>query len=663
MRHSWRLLLFRNHLRSSFRTPGYSSPHHFQFQVNSSPSLSSLRSLSSLHTLSGQAAHFSGRIINFINSKNPITYSFSSEPLVEPEKDPDHCSLVCDIFTKFTDADLINKELELNSVVITNEIVLKVLKSLNSSPVVARRFFHWVLERDSEKLSSKAYNLMVGMVGANGPMEEFWDIVETMKKKGYGVSKGARDRVVKKLEEEGLKDDLEKLKGVFASGSVDNSVEKIGLRISRIVRNNVWGDEVESQIKDLNAVFTSDLVKIVLDNLAMEPVKVLIFFRWIEEDGLYKHDETTYNAMASVLGREDCIDRFQKVLDEMKSNKYELDLETYVKVFERFVKRKMIKEAVDLYEFAMAGANKPSVHCCTSLLKKIVVSKELDMDLFSRVVRIFVGNDNALTNSTLDALLKSLTSVGRYGECNKILKEMKEGGYVPIGNMQSKIVSGLVNAGKTDEVGEFVDSLKESDGNLDYKAWASLIQRHCASGDLEKASECFQKMVEKGGASNTGYVFESLINAYCCKKRAIDASKLLHDYVTHKQLKPWHTTYKALINKLLIQGGFKDALNVLDLMKSHGFPPSVDPFIKHVSKQGTGDDAVAFMRAMTVKKFPSTSVVIRLFEAFFKAGRHSEAQDFLAKSPRYIRNHADVLNLFHKMQPGKDTAASATLAV
>ncbi|XP_021605696.1 pentatricopeptide repeat-containing protein At3g02490, mitochondrial [Manihot esculenta] len=653
MRHSWRLLIFRNCPSLSFRNHAHSSHPHFQVH-SSSPSL---RSFYSLHAPSRQV-HFADPK-NPINSKIPIARNFSSEPLVDSKKDADHCFLISDIFTKFTDANDIAKELELNSVVIDHELVLKVLKSLESSPDAARRFFDWVLERDSKKLSSKAYNLMLGILGVNGSVEEFWASVETMKKKGYGVSKGTRDKVVEKFEKEGLKSDLDKLKSVFATISVDNSVEKIGLSVSRIVRNQVWGEGVELQIKDLNVTFSSNLVKVVLENLAMEPIKALVFFRWVEENRLFKHDERSYNAMARVLGREDCVDRFWKVVDEMRSNGHEMEEETNVKVLGRFVKRKMIKEAVDLYEFAMAGANKPSVQCCTFLLKKIVVSKELDMNLFSRVVRIFIGNDYFLTDSMLHAVLKSLTSVGRFGECNKVLKEMKEAGYVASDNLQSKIAFRLSSASDENKVSEFVDHMEASGSYLDYKAWVSLIEGHCASGDLESASDCFQNMILKEGVSNAGYSFESLVNAYCCKNRAVDASKLLHGYVRHNQLEPWHTTYKVLISKLLVQDGFTDALNLLDLMRNQGFPPFVDPFIKQVSKSGTGDDAVAFMKAMTSKRFPSTSVVLRLFKAFFKAGRHAEAQVFLSKCPRYIRNHADVLNIFCSTKSCENTDSAA----
>jgi len=78
-----------------------------------------------------------------------------------------------------------------------------------------------------------------------------------------------------------------------------------------------------------------------------------------------------------------------------------------------------------------------------------------------------------------------------------------------------------------------------------------------------------------------------LVNAYCQKNRAIEACTLLVELLNIEQLKPWHITYKELISKLLVQGGFQDALSLLGLMKNQGFPSFVDPFIEDVSKFGT----------------------------------------------------------------------------
>lgn len=645
MRNQWRVLL----LRARHRI-GVHASNHFsqpQFQVHLSPNLHSLRSITSL--LHSRSTHQpSSGLTDFLNPINTITRGFSSETALE-QNESDHV-VIADIFSKPRDSNDIMKELELNNIVINHDMVLKFLWKLGSSPDVARRFFDWVLESDSKRLSSKSYNMMLSILGTNGLVNEFWDMVDVMKKKGYGVSKSVHDEVLKSFEEGGLDSDVEKLKALFASGSIDNSAEKMCSRVCKIVRHSVWSDDVEKKIQDLNIVFSSDMVESILDKLGTEPNKALITFRWLEESGQFKHDGCTYNAMARVLGREDSIDRFWKLVNEMRNRQYEMELKTFVKVLGRFCKRRMIKHAVDLSEFAMAGANKPSPQCCTFLLKKIVVSKQLDMALFSSVVNIFTGSGNVLTSSMVDSILKSLTTVGRFGEYNTVLKALEEGGFVATGNLQSKIAFRLGASGNKEEASEYMDSIEASGTNQDHKAWESLIEGHCVAGNLDKAFDSFQKMTEKAGVTSAGYTFDLLMNAYCQKNRAIDACKILCQLVNEQQLKPWHPTYKSLITKLIIQGGFTDALNILGLMRNHGFPPFVDPFIDHVSKSGTGDDAIQFLRAMTSKRFPAKVVFIRMFNAFFKCERHDEAHNFLSNCPRYIRNNADVLNLFCSMK-------------
>lgn len=574
--------------------------------------------------------------------------TFSSEPAAEQESDH---TVVVHIFSKSRDVDEIRKDLESNGIVISHDLVLEVLGKLESNPDGAIRFFDWVSGDYGEKLSSKSYNLMLGILGVNGLVKEFWDLNCNMKKKGYGISKTVRDKVLEKFENDGLESEAEKLRDVYASGSIDKSPEKIGSIVCKLVRNNVWGEDVEQQLRDMSVSFSSDMVKMILENLCTEPAKAFIFFRWIGESEMFKHDEQTYNAMARVLGREDCIDRFWKVVDEMRSHGYEMEVETFAKVLGRFCKRRMLEEAVNLYVFAMAGGNKPSMDCLTFLLKKIAVSKHLDLDLFSRTLKIFSETGNVLTDSMVFAVLKSLSTVGRIGEYNEVLNIMKEYGYVFSGGMQRKVAYRLSKTGKSDEANDFMNSLEASGCNPDNKTWASLIEGHCAAGDLTKASDCIHKMVEKGGVPSAGYALDLIVNAYCQKKRETDASHLLFDLVDEKQLKPRHSTYKTLINKLLLRGEFKEALKLLGMMRNHEFPPFIEPFISYVSKSGTADDAIGFLKGMTSKKFPSTSVVLHLFEAFFQAGRHGDAQDFLSKCPGYIRNHADVLDLFYSMKP------------
>lgn len=536
------------------------------------------------------------------------------------------------------------------------------LGKADSNADVARRFFNWVLETHPERLSSKSYNAMLCVLGTNGYVDEFWDLVSVMKKKGYGVSKGVKERVLECFEKGGMDRDVSRLNALFDSGSIDNSNEKKCLRVSRIVKNNVWSDEVENQIRDLGVIWSRGAVKFLLESLGSEPSKALIFFRWLEEGGVFKHDGCTYNVMARVLGREDMIDRFWKVLGDMRDAGCEMEIETLVKVLGRFCKRKMIKDAVDVYEFAMAGKNKPSPDCCTFLLKKIVVCKELDLDLFSRVLKVFTGSGNVLLDPMANAVLKSLTSVGRTREWNKVLKEMEGYRFLALGSLQNKIAFRLSAAGYDDEAREFVSSIEAFGPDPEHKTWESLVVGHCVAGNLDKASDSFKEMIEKEGIRYADYTFDVLMKSYCRMNRAIDAGKILCQLVREDRgCNPRHSTYKLLVTNLLVQGEFADALKILGLMREQRFPPFTDPFVEHISKCGSGDDAILFLKAMTSKKFPSTSVFLRMFDAFFKHGRHEEAQDFLLKCPRYIRNHADVLNLFCSMN-SKEATDSGMLA-
>lgn len=570
--------------------------------------------------------------------------TFTSEAAVEL-KDSDHVALIGVIFSKFEDLSDIKREIELHKVAISHDLILKVLKGLDASPDVARKFFGWVSDNNGEFLSSKSYNSMLLILGINGVDQAFWDLIEIMKRKGYGVSKGVRDKMLEKYEREGRNSDIEKLRGIFASGSIDNSVEKACARICRIVKNEVWSEDVEAKLREMNFGFSSNSVMTVLENLGSEPAKALIFFRWVEESSFVKHDGRTYNAIARVLGREDSVDRFWKVVDEMRTAGYELEKETYTIVLRRFLDRKMINESVNLYELAMGGPHKLSVHDCTFLLKKISVSKSFDLSLFSRVVNTFYenGDGRVLTDSMLSAVVKSLASVGRLGKCNEVLKLMKLTGYVPSSSMQSKIAFRLSSSGQKEQVDELVEA---SGNNPDHQTWMSLIEGLCVAGDLEKASDYFRQMAKKDEGSFVSSAFESLVSLYCCRNRVTDACKLMHDCISETHLVPRHSTYKLLINKLLVRGEFEYALGLVSLMKSHGFPPFLDPFIEYISRRGTGENAVAFSRAVTSKKFPSTSVYIQMFEAFFEARRRKEAQEFLYKCPKHIRDHADVLDLF-----------------
>ncbi|KAG2300402.1 hypothetical protein Bca52824_036874 [Brassica carinata] len=641
----WRLMLLRSYRASHLPHPSSSS------QVTSI----STRSISSLiHSRPGTRSLQQSQDLSCL--RPPITIrSFSSDPAVKKEKSASEATVI-DIFTRSSCEDEIKKELDSSEIVLTQDLALKVLRKLESNPDVAKRFFKWVKEASpgEEDLTSKSYNMMLRILGGNGLVDEFWGLVSSMKRKGHGLSANVRDKVGEKFQKDGLLSDYIRLKKLFPLDPSDDdssSAESVCVRVCRIVEKEEWSDDVEKQIRDLNVEFGSDLVEMIVESLDGEPRKALLFFRWVDESGLFKHDERTYNAVARVLGREKFLDRFQNVIGEMKSAGYEVEIETYVTVSTRFCQSKLVEEAVDLFEIAVAGSNKPTSHCFSLLLKRIVTAKVLDMELFSRAVEAYTKNDNVLTDALLKSVLKSLTSIDRVAHSNEVLKAMKKGGYLPSSDLQSMIASGLSRKGKKDEADELVDFMEESGKNLDDNAMASLVVGYCVSGDLKEALVSFEKMVSKEGVSYADYAFEKLVHAYCNKNQSklVEEAVDLFEIAVAGSNKPTSHCFSLLLKRIV-------TAKVLDMelfsraVEAYTKNDNVltDALLKSVLKSLTSIDRVAHSNEVlkAMKKggyLPSSDLQSMIASGLSRKGKKDEADelvDFMEESGKNLDDNA-----------------------
>ncbi|GLT62018.1 hypothetical protein SLA2020_346860 [Shorea laevis] len=155
MKHPWWLLLMRNYpcSRLQFLTQSQVLP-------DSVSPFSSLLHIQFFHNACFQSLLLNPQNLKLtmstkrpLNHENLMICNFSSEPVVE-QKDPDHAlETVTDILSPHRDANDIRKELKSNGIVISHDLVLKVLRNLESNADVARRFFDWVLESDGKRLS------------------------------------------------------------------------------------------------------------------------------------------------------------------------------------------------------------------------------------------------------------------------------------------------------------------------------------------------------------------------------------------------------------------------------------------------------------------------------------------------------------------------------
>ncbi|KAJ3674098.1 hypothetical protein LUZ60_006090 [Juncus effusus] len=487
------------------------------------------------------------------------------------------------------------------------------LLDLKSNPDAAYKFFNWVSESEKAKLDSKCFNSMLRVLGTKSCIDQFWGLVGTMRKeKGYGIDKGTFKSVSSFFEKNGLKEDFEKLKGVY---------ENVESRICEVLRSEGEEGEIFNKLNKLGFKYLSeDSVLSVLEKMNGFPKKAYLFYNWLvqKKNPPFEINGTVYNALIRVftLRRESCTDELFSVLLKMKRAGIELENETYNKLMRKLVELKKIGYCVDLFQFH------PSDQDFVFLLKKIVSSKDFELELVSKLVSTNLSKGNSINGlSVFNSILKSLSSVEKLGECDKVLKYMENGGFKPDSLIHEKVANGLYNAGKLDETIEYINEAKKSGNN-----------------------------------SNIGHILDKIVIKFCNQNEAKKAYKVIKT----NDFKLKHDTYKLLIEKLVQEKSLKEAFGVLGLMKNLGFPPFVDPFVKYIVKKGSIEDAIGFFKAMSVKEFPSKRIYLQIFEGLFEKKRYDFAQDLLSKSPGSVRNDPFVLELFYNVKKleGETKAAS-----
>ncbi|KAM3703997.1 hypothetical protein ACJW31_04G140900 [Castanea mollissima] len=541
-------------------------------------------------------------------------------------------------------------ELEKSCPTLTHETVIYILKKLDKDPEKASGFFNWVCENTGFRPSSLVYSLMLRILVNKETMKQFWITLRKMKEQGFYVDEETYLTILGQLKKAKMASDVVALNHFHKRMLSENAMENVVTKVVDIVLGSEWSNGVENELGEMKIVLSDNFMMRVLKELRNYPSKALKFFHWVGRcDNGYEHNTVTYNAVARVLGRDDSIELFWSVVEEMKSAGHEMDIDTYIKISRQFQKIKMMRDAVKLYEFMMDSPFKPSVQDCSMLLRSISANDNPNLDLVFRVAKKYESAGHTLSKVVYDGIHRSLTRAGRFDEAENIMKTMRNAGYQPDNITYSQLVFGLCKAGRLEDACKVLDEMEAEGFPPDIKTWTILIQGHCVANELDKALMCLAKMVEKN-CSIDADLLEVLINGFLHWNRIDGAYRLLVEIVNKERLSPWQATYKKLIEKLLGNGKLEEALKLLHLMKKQNYPPFPEPFVKYISKFGTVEDAADFLKALSVKEYPSSSAYLHVFQSFFQEGRESEAKDLLFKCPHHIRWHSEVRKLFGSAQ-------------
>ncbi|XP_027125844.1 pentatricopeptide repeat-containing protein At3g48250, chloroplastic-like [Coffea eugenioides] len=347
---------------------------------------------------------------------------------------------------------------------------------------------------------------------------------------------------------------------------------------------------------------------------------------------------------------------------EMKDAGYVIDTDTYVQVMREFRMRKMVKDAVELFEHRMNSPFQYLSNECSLLLHAIASAVDPDLDLMSRVVKKYEAAGYCLLKSDYEGIHCCLLSAGKFDEAEQIIRTMNRAGYEPSSIIHKQLIFGLCKARRLEEAIELLDEM-EAQGCIPVVETAMIaVMRCCCDIDgVDKAFLWFGKMVKKGFDADAG-LLDVLVNGFLKEKRVIEGYQFLVEMVDKARVAPRHATLKNLIEELLGERRLEEALNLLRLIQKRNYEPDPEPFIQYISKFGSVEGAWVFLRTLSKKQSKKHVSVLGcqlVFQSFFNEGRRSEAEELFCKCPRYIHKNPALRVLFSSSGSSNVVAASA----
>uniref|UniRef100_A0A1J3ES22 Pentatricopeptide repeat-containing protein, chloroplastic n=1 Tax=Noccaea caerulescens TaxID=107243 RepID=A0A1J3ES22_NOCCA len=529
---------------------------------------------------------------------------------------------------------------------LTHETAIYVLRKLDKHPEKAYCFLDWAFRESGLTPSSPLYSTMLIILVQQRSMKRFWMTLRDMKQGRFYMDDKTYMTIYNLLNREDLKADAAALAHFYERMLKENLMSVVADNVSAAVSKVNWSCELERELQEMKLAFSDNFVISVLKELREQPLKALAFFHWVGccSSG-YKHSTVTYNAALRVLARADSVAEFWSVVGEMKAAGHEVDLDTYIKVSRQFQKCRMMVEAVKLYEFMMDGPFKPSIQDCILLLRSLSAGPSPDLDLVFRVFRKYESTGRSLSKAVYDGIHRSLTSVGRFDEAEEIMTAMRNAGYEPDNITYSQLVFGLCKAKRLEEARGVLDQMEGEGCFPDIKTWTILIQGHCKNSEVDKAFACFANMLEKGFDIDSD-LLDVLVDGFLSQNRVEGACKFLAEMVRNANVKPWQSTYKSVIDKLLEIKKCEEALELLQLMKTQNYHAYAEPFDRYIAKFGTLEDAKKFLDVLSSKGSPSFATYFHVIEALYREGRLSDAKDLVFMSPHHFKTHPKITKLF-----------------
>ncbi|KAK2405173.1 pentatricopeptide repeat-containing protein, mitochondrial [Trifolium repens] len=332
---------------------------------------------------------------------------------------------------------------------------------------------------------------------------------------------------------------------------------------------------VDVSLANFPVEVSPELVVDVLNKLSNAGILALSFFRWAEKQNGFKHNTEIFHALIEALGKIKQFKMIWNLVDDMKQRKL-LNGDTFTLIARRYVRARIIKEALKTFERMEKYGLKPQISDFNKLIDVLCKSKfhvEKAQELFDKMTQWNLEPN--LKSYTI--LLEGWSQQQNLLRVREVCREMRDEGFEPDVVTYGILINAYCKAKKYDEAIDFYHEMQSKNISPSPHIYCTLIIGLGNGNRLDEALEFFEKSKVSGFPPEVP-TYNAVVGAYCWAGRIDDACRIV-DEMRELGIGPNSRTYDIILVRLIKGGRAKEAYSVFKRMSSEvGCEPRVSTY-------------------------------------------------------------------------------------
>uniref|UniRef100_A0A1J3F874 Pentatricopeptide repeat-containing protein, mitochondrial n=1 Tax=Noccaea caerulescens TaxID=107243 RepID=A0A1J3F874_NOCCA len=421
------------------------------------------------------------------------------------EKPVEEIDRVCEFLNKKDSSheEVVN-ELSGCDVVVSESLVLQVLRRFSNGWNQAYGFFIWANSQTGYVHSSQAYNAMVDVLGKCRNFDLMWRLVDEMKKSESSglVTLDTMSKVMRRLAKSGKYSEavdafleMEKSYGVKADTIAMNSL------MDALVKENSIEHAHEAFLKLFDTIKPdSRTFNILIHGFCkarkFDDARTMMEMMKVAE---FTPDVVTYTSFVEAYCREGDFRRVDEILEEMRESGIKPNVVTYTIVMHSLGKARQVAEALGVYEKMKEDGCVPDAKFYSSLIHILSKTGRFKdaAEIFEDMTNQGVPRDVLVYNTMISAAVRHSQDEMAL-RLLKMMGEEEEESCSPNVETYAPLLKMCCHKKKMKLLGVLLHHMVKNDVSIDVSTYILLIKGLCVSGKVEEACLFFEEAMRKG---------------------------------------------------------------------------------------------------------------------------------------------------------------------